>query len=414
MPTSDPSALGVSADVLVQRARALRSLLREQQAEAEQRGHHSEELHERFLEAGFYSILVPRMFGGLELDLATYYRVMMEISRGDPGTGWCLTLGSSHALMAGSHFSEEAQREMFVNGWFAAPHTAVGACGILTRVDGGFRVTGRWEYASGIPFSPWFMGMATISQDDPVSPGKLVHIAVPRSDVTVLDNWGGGRTLGLQSSGSNSVVIDDAFMLDRFAVDITWHEGFDPVAPTPGAALHGNPMYLGRAHATYHTSIAAVQVGTARAALDEYEDQLRNRKNPVPPWGPRIEDPMLLSHYGHALTLTEAAEALIVAGMDRYAEYCARWAEHGEPFDMPKAVRLFAMAQQAGALAAEATELLFRTAGTSAAAGPSVLNRYFRDTAMYRGHQSSQRETYWARFSGVRLGIADSLLGLDD
>ena len=123
---------------------------------------------------------------------------------------------------------------------------------------------------------------------------------------------------------------------------------------------------------------------------------------------------MLLSHYGRGLTLTEAAEALIVAATDRYGEYCTRWGENGEPFDMPKAVQLFAMAQQAGALAAEATELLFRTAGTSAAAAPSVLNRYFRDTAMYRGHQSSQRETYWARFSSVRLGLSDSLLGLDD
>jgi 3-hydroxy-9,10-secoandrosta-1,3,5(10)-triene-9,17-dione monooxygenase len=393
---------------LVERATALRDELRDDQEPGEVRGTYSESLHEAFLQAGFYSLLVPRRYGGLEIDLTTYYQVMIEVARGNPGAGWCLTLGSSHALMAGSFFDETAQDALFADRWFCAPHTGVGPGGSLTRTDDGYSVTGRWEYSSGIPYSNWFMGMTPEIVDG--QPGAPLHFAIPRADVSVVDNWGGDLVLGMRSSGSNGVIIDDKTIPASYVVPADWHEGYDPAKPTPGVLLHGNPMYLGRATATYHTSIAAVVVGAAKAALDEYEQQLRTRNSPVPLWGPRIEDPHLVSIFGHAQALTESAEALLTTVTDRYTEYCQTWADGGEPFDNAKAVSLYAIAQQAGALACDAVELMFRTAGTSAAARGSRLARYFRDVSMYRGHQSSHREIWWERFAAVRLGLSESLV----
>ena len=65
------------------------------------------------MEAGFSRIVQPRMFGGYEFSWETFFRTMVAISAGDPGVGWCLTLGSSHAAMVASHFPVEAQVEMF-------------------------------------------------------------------------------------------------------------------------------------------------------------------------------------------------------------------------------------------------------------------------------------------------------------
>lgn len=401
-----------SASDAIARAAALRPTLRAEQAESEKRGTYSEAVHREFLDAGFYKILVPRMFGGLECDLTTYYKVMIEVSRGDPGVGWCLTLGSSHALMAASHFGESAQRTFFRDGFFCAPHTNAGR-GILTRVDGGWSIDGRWAYSSGVPYSTWFFGLAFISDEDGAEPGKTRHVAIPREQIEVLDDWSGDRVLGMGASGSNGVVAKGVLLEPEFVVDTIWHERFDPTAPTPGVTLHGNPMYLGRGHAVYHTSIAAVQVGTAMAALDEYEEQLLVRKSPIPPGDSRIASPHMRSLYGQARVLVDAAYSLLTTVTDRYGEYAAEWMEGGQPFDLARSVGLFALAQQAGALAAEAVELMFRSAGTSAAAADSPLNRYFRDTAMYRGHQSSQRETYWDRFATVQLGLGDSLLSPD-
>lgn len=407
---SQPAAEGVTPEMLLERAAALRPQLREEQAAAELRGAYSPEIHQAFREAGFYSILVPRRFGGLELDLTTYYRVMIEVSRGDPGSGWCLTLGSSHALVAGSFFSETAQSEFFTDGIYCAPHTAVGPGILLKETEGGYVASGRVDYGSGVPYSEWVLAGAFLEQ----APGetgfpRMVNIAIPIAHVTVLDNWGGDRTLGMRASGSNSIVVADVFVPEHHVVPGNWHEGWDPTVPTPGTELHGNPMYLGRAHATYHTSIASVQVGAAKAALDEFEEQMLTRKAVAPPPVPRAEDPHSMRIHGQAAALTDSAEALIDAVTRRYTEHAERWVQTGELFDMQKVIALYAMAQQAGALAAEAVELMYRSAGTSASVPGSRLARYFRDTAMYRGHQSSQRETYWARMSAVRLGLEEGL-----
>jgi len=75
----------------VERARALIPAVRGQQDEAERLGHHTAELNRQFTEAGFYRILQPREFGGYAFGLPTFWRVMLAVAEGDPGTGWALT-----------------------------------------------------------------------------------------------------------------------------------------------------------------------------------------------------------------------------------------------------------------------------------------------------------------------------------
>ena len=94
---------------LIARAKALAPAVREEAPAAEQRGHYSEALHQKFRDAGFYRIFVPRRFGGYAFDFPTYYRVMIEIAAADPGIGWCLALGSSHALHVATYFEPSAQ-----------------------------------------------------------------------------------------------------------------------------------------------------------------------------------------------------------------------------------------------------------------------------------------------------------------
>ena len=85
----------LTPEALIARASALRPMLREQQDENDARGTYSEALHREFLKAGLYRILQPRMFGGYEFEVPTFYKAMLEISRGHPGVGWCLALCAS-------------------------------------------------------------------------------------------------------------------------------------------------------------------------------------------------------------------------------------------------------------------------------------------------------------------------------
>src|SRR5688572_2806532 len=110
VPQPEP---GLTPAMLVERARAMRSLLREQQEAGDERGYYSDEIHQAFARNGFYRILQPKLFGGYEMDLVTFVKVIMEISQGHPSSGWCYALASSHALLVASHWSEDAQRELF-------------------------------------------------------------------------------------------------------------------------------------------------------------------------------------------------------------------------------------------------------------------------------------------------------------
>src|SRR3954470_4975440 len=105
IPVPEPD---LTPDEVVARAQALVPMLRAQQDDAEQRGFYSEEVHAEFLRAGFYRITQPRRFGGYEFDLKTYLRAMIAIASGDPGTGWCLQLGSSHAWLLARPLDLEA------------------------------------------------------------------------------------------------------------------------------------------------------------------------------------------------------------------------------------------------------------------------------------------------------------------
>ena len=134
LPQPEP---GLTAEMLVERAIALRPQLRAEQAEAEARGAYSPALHEAFRRAGFYRITQPRTFGGYEMPLPAFYKVIVEIARGDPGSAWCLALGASHGFVLASHWGEQAQRELFgPDGAFIAPHRAQ-PLGTLTPAPGG-------------------------------------------------------------------------------------------------------------------------------------------------------------------------------------------------------------------------------------------------------------------------------------
>ena len=145
---------------IIARAESMRATLLEQQAETEARTFYSEETHRAFTEAGFYRILQPRRFGGYEFDMPTYFRVVMEIARGCPSTGWCLCLAGAHVLQVASMYSEEAQREFFGPRRPLRPAPSFGSPvgQVAEAKDGGYVLDGTWPYASGIPLLDAFHG----------------------------------------------------------------------------------------------------------------------------------------------------------------------------------------------------------------------------------------------------------------
>jgi 3-hydroxy-9,10-secoandrosta-1,3,5(10)-triene-9,17-dione monooxygenase len=128
-----------------------------------------------------------------------------------------------------------------------------------------------------------------------------------------------------------------------------------------------------------------------------------------PPQVPRYTHPDYQRSYGQALALTDAAEAIVLQAGEQCMELTERWDRAGEPFTREQDVRLFAMLQQAGQLAARAVEIVFATAGSSAAKRGTRLQRYYRDVAMYQGHIAAQHLATAGELARVHFGLPDTL-----
>jgi 3-hydroxy-9,10-secoandrosta-1,3,5(10)-triene-9,17-dione monooxygenase len=386
IPPPEPD---LTPDEVVRRAASFRDELRQAQDEADQRGHHSAEMNRAFVAAGLYRILQPRRFGGYEFDHATFYRAMLEICRGHPSVGWCLTLGASHCALIAAHWPQEAQADFFgAAGEFRAPHRT-GNTGSIRRGDGGYVVEGSWNYASGIPHATHFVGSAALTEG---GRERSMAFVVARDRFEILDDWGGDATLGMRASGSNGVRMGETFVPEHHVIEMG--PGLWSAGPTPegtfGTRLHGNPMYLGRMMGPYHSSLVVPVIGAARAAIDEFDGIARARRTrwaPVTSWAEHGDHQRQV---GLAIMMTDAAEAILFRACDLYKEYCRRWAEDGTEFTLQDSFRLWTMQIQAGHLAGDATEIMFRAASSAAARKGQPMERYYRDISMYRGHTSAQ------------------------
>ena len=388
------AATGISPAELIARAQALRPSLLERQEATERDTRYSQETHADFLEAGFYRMLIPRMFGGLEVSVETFAKVMIEIARGCPSTGWGLCLASGHALQVGSFFSEQAQADVFgFDGDFRCA-AAFAPRDVLTRTEDGWAVEGTFPYASGAPFSTHLLAQA------PLPDGPALFV-VPRSEWTIVDDW--GDTLGLRGSGSNSVNLDGARIPQHFALPGVDLMGMPPGVETPGLRLHGNPMYAHRPAGFYGVEAAAVVVGMARGAVDEYERQIRTRTTNRPPMVPRAEDPDFQRWLGMAIARVDAAEIMVLGAARHLMETCAGIPE-GRPYSHEEDVRVGMIARQALSYAWETVSgELIRTSGTSAVRDGQRFGRIVRDMATGWGHlynamtDASARELAQAR-----------------
>jgi len=402
LPQPEPD---LTPATIIERATRLTPAIRAAQDEDDARGCHSPAMDQDFRKAGFYRILQPKLFGGYEFDYPTFYRTMLQVARGNPGVAWCLALGATHGSLIASHWPERAQYELFGStGDFIAPHRVGAITSSCERAEGGYVVDGVWNYCSGIPYATHFVGNVVLRENDK---SRILIFVMPRAQLRMLDDWGGDATLGMRASGSNSVEIKKAFIPEHLVIPAKpalWaNEPMDD--GTHGTRLHRNPMYLGRFIGPYHTSLVMPVLGAARAALDEFEENVVTRPTYHPPIMPRREHFDTQRPFGYALMLTDSAEALLMTAAETYMQYCRRWGDDRTPISLEDNVRLYGMVLTAGRLASEAVEHLFHNASSAASKRGQRLERYFRDVAMYRQHMSAQYLNIASGIGRVHLGL---------
>jgi 3-hydroxy-9,10-secoandrosta-1,3,5(10)-triene-9,17-dione monooxygenase len=362
-------------------ARTIAPRLTERQAETEERTFYAPDTHEEFARAGFYKILVPRRYGGYELGLETFFRVVMELARGCPSTGWMYCVGAAHALAAATLFGERAQDELFSSGDFICPMLIQPAGTAERAPGGGWVLNGTWRYGSGAPYATHFVGH-TVASPGPGQPPEPMMFVMPRDQWRRLDDW--GDQLGLKGSGSHSIVVENGRIPDYFALPGT-HVSLSVVTGgTPGRELHGNPEYGGAPLSVMNLEVAFLAVGMAQGALDAYEELMRSRTTMMPPVVSRTKDPNYQFWYGEAVGLIATAEAAALDAVRQWSELCARGPA---AFTREQDLRLSVICRHVMRLCWRAVEeFLFPTAGSAAVRHGERIERVWRDMSMFQSH----------------------------
>ena len=258
----------VSAAELIEQARSLAPLLAQHAAQAERDRKPSDDVIEALREARIFDLMVPGVHGGLELDLDTFLEVGLSLAEGDASMAWVATFYIEHNWML-CQFPASFQEELYRDQSHILAPASLAATGKVESFDDGYRLNGRWQWATGWPHAEWVIAGAMLEQPD--SPPLPLFLALPRSEVEFEDTW---WTDGMRATGSQDIIIRNRVVpVERSVSILALANGSGP-----GAELHAGPLYRTPMSPILGLAASMPAVGQARAGLQRFQEEARTRK----------------------------------------------------------------------------------------------------------------------------------------
>ncbi len=381
----------VALSVHVLRARELVPVWAERALAAERARRPADESIRELGESGVLALLVPRVFGGEEADLETFCEVVGTLGEGCTSTAWVAAFYIAHSWIA-ALFPEAAQRELFAQRpWIQAP-AVLAATGGQARPEGdGFRLSGRWSWATGITHADWVFAGAQVLRSD--ATGEVRMFAVPAEAVQVDDVW---FTDGMRATGSNDVRIHDVWVPAHRTLDMRDLA----LATAPGSKLHPNPLYR-LPFIPFLALVAALPaVGTVRAAVRGYQEQVRSRL--VHLSSARQQDQAAVQMRLARVTQTAATAELLLRQVAIDLQALGRVQAVADAVDRG---RLRMMATAAVGLCRDGVRLLSDSAGASTHLENHPLQRAARDLSTLASHVIFDADATAEVYGRVLLGL---------
>jgi 3-hydroxy-9,10-secoandrosta-1,3,5(10)-triene-9,17-dione monooxygenase len=316
--------------------------------------------------AGLIRVANPARYGGYGNEADLYFEVAMEIGRACGSTAWCYSVWSSHNWMIG-HWPEEAQDEYFADGPDVLSSSAFATLGQVAPVDGGFSLTGRWDFSSGSDGAAWVMLGA-------IGPAGPCMVLLPRSDYEIIDTW---FVSGLRGTGSKDIQVNEAFIPAHRVTSIL------DLRKSPGYELHGRGSYRLPIYSILPYTLCSPLVGMAQGALDEFIDRLKGKTGR----GRTAESVAIQLRIAESSAEIDAARLLVTTTSRNLIEK----AERGElPTEMEQAASRRNYGYVAK-LCMQAVNRLFEASGGHALYNSQAMQRFHRD--VHAG--SHQVALYW-------------------
>jgi alkylation response protein AidB-like acyl-CoA dehydrogenase len=367
-----------AADILVN-ARALARALGRRSDEIEQARRLPPDVVQMLREAGVFRMNMPRSWGGPEMSPMQQNEVIEHLSKADASVGWCSMIGSDSGLYS-AFLDQSVAREMF-------PRLDMIMAGLVypvgraERVEGGYRVTGRWTFGSGCTHCDWLAGGCLVyDRGRPLLvDGKLPEwriVIAPPSSYTIHDTW---VTTGLAGSGSHDYEARDLFV----PAERTFT--FRDESRRPGALYRRPDAFLRK--------MPGIPLGVARAAIDYVIEAARTRFD-MPAMVPCTEVPRIQAAVAKAETMLGAARAYV------FESLAAQWArlEAGDEPTAPERSSVMLARMNAFQASRDVVSLMYDTLGGSAVySDKTPLDRHLRDVTTMCQHTMGQRKVReWA------------------
>jgi alkylation response protein AidB-like acyl-CoA dehydrogenase len=378
-------------------ARELVPLLRQRAQRTEEQRRVSDEVTGLFRQAGFFKLMQPARFGGYEYGFTAFLDVISELGRGCTASSWSCSLGAIHQWLVGT-FPLQAQEDV----WGPDPDAI--ACGSYApattaeQVDGGWRIQGKWKFASNVDNSQWAILGVQFPPREKGQPPAAGFLLVPRSQWTIEDDW---FMAGQAGTGSKTVVIADPVFVPGHR-QLLFAEASSNMPP--GAGANTNPIYRIPFLSAVPVCLVAPLLGTAQGAVDAFIELCGTRVtrgavagggNPLSQFFP------VQSRLAEAAAGVDAARLLIDRDTTEVEEMAAR----GEAITVEKRIRNRRDHAFAARLSHGSVEALFASVGGAGLALNQPIQRMWRDANAIARHISLNWDAVSAMTGQYLLGL---------
>src|SRR5262249_27945146 len=328
-----------------------------------------------------FRMLLPRSCGGEEVEPATFFLVMEQIAMADASVAWCMSQGSG-VSMAAAYLDPKVAHELFGDPRAVVATGAPSAGANAIAVDGGYRVTGHWMFASGSKHSHWLGGHSTVCEADgkprlgpdgrPVDQRTMLF---PKSSATMIDVW---QVMGLRGTGSDDYEVKDLFVPEAYS--FTRESDADRRAR--------GPLYRFSIFNMFGIGFCGVALGIARTVLDDF---IRLAKEKVAYGTPVLlrDSAVVQSQIGLSEAKLQAARAYVLASYEGFYAHASR----GERLTQEQRVNARGVTCYAIQMAREVVDHAYHAAGATAIFQKNPFERRFRDlhtvTQQSQGHMAN-------------------------
>jgi 3-hydroxy-9,10-secoandrosta-1,3,5(10)-triene-9,17-dione monooxygenase len=364
-------------EAMVERVRALAPKFSER-AEAAEKGRRLPiESARELLDAGIARILMPKRFGGYDLDFETWYDVVLEISGADCSHGWCASLLIHHPHLI-AQYPEECQQAIWKDGPDVPIAASFAPRTQAVRAPGGYQLTGQnASFSSGVDHCTWVMVGAMTEHAGAPQWGLFM---LPPGDYSVRDTW---FTAGMCGTGSKTIVTDDAFVPETRVLwlpDLRLGRG-------PGSALHDNPIYRMPFFFYAPLCFAAPMLGAAQGAYVHFREASKTRR--AVDGSPVAEKVSLQVGMARAAADLDAAEMLLRRATQVKPEPAA-----AIPSLLARSIRDFARVSE---MSVSAIDALMTLSGAAGFASAEPMQRAWRDIHFAASQSAMPALSRWSR-----------------